>query len=53
MARALRRSLVGVAGEAKALAYAAGKPLVGVHHIEGHVSANFIENEDLEPPLCA
>ena len=34
--------LVGVA-EAKAIAYAADKPLVGVHHIEGHVSANFIE----------
>lgn len=44
--------LVGVAG-AKAIAYAAGKPLVGVHHIEGHVSANFIEHPDLEPPfLC-
>lgn len=44
--------LVGVA-EAKAIAYAAGKPLVGVHHIEGHVSANFIEHEDLKPPfLC-
>lgn len=42
--------LVGVA-EAKALAYAAKKPLVGVHHIEGHVSANFIENKDLEPPF--
>lgn len=42
--------LVGVA-EAKALAYAAKKPLVGVHHIEGHVSANFIENPDLEPPF--
>lgn len=42
--------LVGVA-EAKAIAYAAGKPLVGVHHIEGHVSANFIENPDLEPPF--
>lgn len=42
--------LVGVA-EAKALAYAAGKPLIGVHHIEGHVSANFIENLDLEPPF--
>ncbi len=39
--------------EAKAIAYAAGKPLVGVHHIEGHVSANFIEHPDLEPPfLC-
>lgn len=44
--------LVGVA-EAKAIAYAAKKPLVGVHHIEGHISANFIEHKDLEPPfLC-
>ena len=42
--------LVGVA-EAKALAYAAKKPLIGVHHIEGHVSANFIEHPDLEPPF--
>lgn len=42
--------LVGVA-EAKAMAYASGKPLVGVHHIEGHVSANFIEHLDLEPPF--
>ena len=42
--------LVGVA-EAKAIAYAAHKPLIGVHHIEGHVSANFIENLDLEPPF--
>lgn len=40
--------LVGVA-EAKAIAYGAKKPLVGVHHIEGHVSANFIEHPDLEP----
>lgn len=44
--------LVGVA-EAKAIAYAAKKPLVGVHHIEGHIAANYIENLDLEPPfLC-
>ena len=43
--------LVGVA-EAKAIAYGAGKPLVGVHHIEGHVSANYIENPDLEPPFA-
>ena len=44
--------LVGVA-EAKALAYAAKKPLIGVHHIEGHISANYIEHPDLEPPfLC-
>lgn len=42
--------LVGVA-EAKAIAYAAKKPLLGVHHIEGHVSANFIEHPDLEPPF--
>ena len=42
--------LVGVA-EAKAIAFAAKKPLVGVHHIEGHVSANFIEHPDLEPPF--
>ena len=44
--------LVGVA-EAKALAYGAKKPLVGVHHIEGHISANYIEHKELEPPfLC-
>ncbi len=44
--------LVGVA-EAKAIAYATKKPLVGVHHIEGHIAANYIEHLDLEPPfLC-
>ena len=44
--------LVGV-GAAKAIAYAAGKPLVGVHHIEGHIAANYIEHQELEPPfLC-
>ena len=44
--------LVGVA-EAKAIAFAAKKPLIGVHHIEGHVSANYITHPDLEPPfLC-
>ena len=44
--------LVGVA-EAKAISYARDIPLVGVHHIEGHISANYIENQDLEPPfLC-
>ena len=42
--------LVGVA-EAKAIAYAKKLPLVGVHHIEGHICANFIENKDLEPPF--
>ncbi len=44
--------LVGVA-EAKAIAYARKLPLIGVHHIEGHVCANFIQHKDLEPPfLC-
>ena len=37
--------LVGVA-EAKAIAFAADKPLVGVHHIEGHIAANFIEHKE-------
>lgn len=43
--------LVGVA-EAKAIAYAKNIPLIGVHHIEGHISANYIENKDLEPPFA-
>ena len=44
--------LVGVA-EAKAISFAKNIPLIGVHHIEGHISANYIENKDLEPPfLC-
>lgn len=44
--------LVGVS-EAKAISYAKGIPLVGVHHIEGHIAANYIEHKDLEPPfLC-
>ncbi|MCD8232058.1 MAG: tRNA (adenosine(37)-N6)-threonylcarbamoyltransferase complex transferase subunit TsaD [Clostridiales bacterium] len=44
--------LVGVA-EAKAICYARKLPLIGVHHIEGHISANYIENKELEPPfLC-
>lgn len=44
--------LVGVA-EAKAISYARNIPLIGVHHIEGHISANYIENKELEPPyIC-
>lgn len=42
--------LVGVA-HAKALAFACGKPIVAVNHIEGHISANFTEHKDLEPPF--
>ena len=50
---ALVGALLVVVAEAKAIAYAKKKPLVGVHHIEGHVSANYIEHPDLEPPfLC-
>lgn len=43
--------LVGVSA-AKAIAFATGKPLIGVHHIEGHISANYIENKELEPPFA-
>lgn len=44
--------LVGVMA-AKAIAFAKGKPLVGVHHIKGHIAANYISHPELEPPfLC-
>ena len=44
--------LVGVA-EAKAIAFATDKPLVGVHHIEGHIYANFLANPDITLPcIC-
>ncbi len=42
--------LVGVS-YAKALSFATGKPLVGVNHIEGHISANYITYKELEPPF--
>ena len=42
--------LVGVSA-AKAISFARDIPLVGVHHIEGHISANYIENKELEPPF--
>ncbi len=44
--------LVGVSF-AKALAYSQNKPFLGVHHIEGHIAANYITHLDLEPPyIC-
>lgn len=43
--------LVGVSA-AKAISFATDKPLIGVHHIEGHISANYIENKELEPPFA-
>lgn len=42
--------LVGVS-EAKAISFATGIPLIGVHHISGHISANYIEYPELEPPF--
>lgn len=44
--------LIGVA-TAKAIAFASNKPLIGVHHIMGHISANFLEYPELEPPFTA
>ena len=38
---------------AKGLAYSAGKPLVPVHHIRGHVAANYLVHADLRPPFAA
>ena len=29
------------------------KPLIGVHHIEGHICANYIENKELKPPFVS
>ena len=44
--------LVGV-NFAKGLAYAAGKPLVPVHHLRGHIAANYLTHPALKPPfLC-
>lgn len=42
--------LVGVAA-AKALSYAAQKPLIAVHHMEGHIYANLVAHPQLEPPF--
>jgi len=44
--------LIGVA-TAKALAFAADIPLVGVNHMHGHISANYVQYPDLEPPFMS
>lgn len=44
--------LVGV-NFAKSLAYANNIPLVGVNHIKGHIAANYLAFEELEPPFTA
>lgn len=44
--------LIGLA-TAKAYAMAADKPLIGVHHIHGHICANYIQHKELEPPFMA
>lgn len=44
--------LIGLA-TAKAFAFAKNKPLIGVHHLQGHISANYIEHKNLEPPFMS
>ena len=44
--------LIGVAA-AKAMAYAADIPLIGVNHMHGHIAANYLEHPGLEPPFMA
>lgn len=44
--------LVGV-NYAKGLSYSTGIPLVPVHHLRGHIAANYISSEEIEPPFMA
>lgn len=44
--------LVGVTA-AKAISFSKNIPLIGVHHIEGHISANYLSSDELKPPyIC-
>ena len=44
--------LVGV-NYAKGLSYSTGIPLVPVHHLRGHIAANYISNEEIKPPFMS
>ena len=44
--------LIGLA-TAKALSFSLGIPLIGVHHIKGHICSNYLENKELVPPFLA
>jgi len=44
--------LVGLS-YAKALSFSTKKPLIGVHHIEGHICANYLESEEVKPPFVS
>lgn len=44
--------LVGV-NYAKGLSYSTGKPLVPVHHLRGHIAANYISQEEIKPPFLS
>lgn len=44
--------LVGV-NYAKGLSLSTGLPLVPVHHLRGHIAANYLSNPELKPPFLA
>ena len=47
----LAGALLAGVSYAKALAFSVKKPIIGVHHIEGHICANFLARPDLAPPF--
>ncbi|HIP49940.1 MAG TPA: tRNA (adenosine(37)-N6)-threonylcarbamoyltransferase complex transferase subunit TsaD, partial [Candidatus Pacebacteria bacterium] len=46
-------ALLSGVSASKSLAFAWGKPLIGIHHIEGHIYANWIKNPNIEFPALA